>query len=87
MASQHHNELNNRFYLVYSEHSGEIIIDIFTFHRTGRMVHICFIKLSIIVSDNGLSPGRHLAIIWTNAGMLLIWTLGTNFTEILSKTQ
>ena len=29
--------------------------------------------LTIIRSDNGLSPSRHQAIIWTNAGILLIW--------------
>ena len=40
-------------------------------------------KLSIIGSDNGLSPGRRQAIIWTNAGILLIEPLGTNFSEIL----
>ena len=34
-----------------------------------------FCKLTIIGSDNGLSPRRHQAIIWTNAGILLIWTL------------
>ena len=42
-------------------------------------------KLNIIGPDNGLSPGQHQAIIWNNAGVLLIWTLGTNFNEILSK--
>ena len=26
--------------------------------------------------------GRRQAIIWTNAGILLIWPLGTNFSEI-----
>ena len=41
--------------------------------------------LPIIGSDNGLSPGRHQAIIWTNAGILLIGPLGTNFSEILIK--
>ena len=30
-----------------------------------------------------MSPDRRQAIIWTNAGILLIWTLGTNFSEIL----
>ena len=35
-------------------------------------------KITIIGSDNGLSPGRRQAIIWTSAGMLL----GTNFSEI-----
>ena len=49
------------------------------------MTHICVIKLTIIGSDNGLSPGRRQAIIWTNAGILLIQTLGTNFSEILGK--
>ena len=49
----------------------------------GRVMHICVSKLSIIGSDNGLSPGRRQAIIWTNAGILLIWTLGTNFNEML----
>ena len=48
----------------------------------GRVTHICFGKLTIIGSDNGLSPGRRQAIIWTNAGILLIRTLGTNFSEI-----
>ena len=46
------------------------------------MTHICVGKLTIIGSDNGLSPGRRQAIIWTNAGILLIWPLGTNFNEI-----
>ena len=35
---------------------------------------ICIGKLSIIGSDNGMSPGRRQAIIWTNAGILLIET-------------
>ena len=39
--------------------------------------------LTIIVSDNGLSPYRRQAIIWTNAGILLIGPLGTNVGEIL----
>ena len=47
------------------------------------MTHICVIKLTIIGSDNSLSPGRRQAIIWTNAGLLLIGPLGTNFSEIL----
>ena len=36
-----------------------------------------------IGSDNGLSPLRCQTIIWTNAGLLSIGTLGTNFSEIL----
>ena len=49
------------------------------------MTHICVSKLIIIGSDNGLSPGRRQAIIWTNAGILLNRTLGTNFSKILGE--
>ena len=49
----------------------------------GRVTHICVCNLTIIGSDNGLSPGRRQAIIWTNAGILLIRPLRTNFSEIL----
>ena len=48
----------------------------------GRVTHICVSELTIIGSDNGLSPGRHRAIIWTNAGILLIGPYGTNFIQI-----
>ena len=51
----------------------------------GRRTHICLSKLTIIGSDNGLSPGRHQAIIWTNAWIILIRALGTNFSEILGE--
>ena len=51
-----------------------------------RVTHTCVSKLIIIGSDNGLSPGRRKAIIWTNAGIVLIGSLGTNFSEILIKT-
>ena len=51
----------------------------------GRVTHICVGDLTIIGSDNGLSPGRHQAIIWTSAELLLNGTLGTNLTEILIK--
>ena len=49
----------------------------------GRAMHICVSKLTIIASDNGLSPGRRQTIIWNNAGILSIGFLGTNFSEIL----
>ena len=48
----------------------------------GRATHICVGDKTIIGSDNGLSPGRRQAIICTNGGVLLIGTLGTNFSEI-----
>ena len=44
--------------------------------------YICVSKLTIMDSYNGLSPARRQAIIWTNAGILLIGPLGTNFNEI-----
>ena len=55
----------------------------FSLTHWGRVTHICVSKLTIIGSDNGLSPGRRQAIIWTNAGILLIGPLGANFSEIL----
>ena len=58
-------------------------MDIAEFNSLRPSDHICVSKQTIIGSDNGLSPGRRQAIIWTNAGILLIGTLGTNFSEIL----
>ena len=49
----------------------------------GRVMHICVSRLTIIGSDNGLSPDRRQAIIWTNAGISLIGPLGTKFNEML----
>ena len=51
------------------------------------MTHICVGKLNNIGSDNGLSPGRRQAIIWTNARILSIRPLATNFNEILIGIQ
>ena len=53
----------------------------------GWVTHICVSKLTIIGSDNGLSPGWRQAIIWTNDAILLIGALGTNFSEILIEIQ
>ena len=43
-----------------------------TLTHWGRATHICIGNLTIIGSDNGLSPVRRQAIIWTKAGILLI---------------
>ena len=51
----------------------------------GRVMYICVHNLAIIGSDNGLSPGQCQAIIGSNAAILLIRTLGTNFNEIISE--
>ena len=53
----------------------------------GRVTHICVSNLTITGSDNGLSPGRRKAIIWTNAGILLIGPSETNFSEILIEIR
>ena len=53
----------------------------------GRVTHICVSKSTIIGSDNGLSPDRRQAIIWPNTGILLIRTLGTNFSDFLSEIR
>ena len=50
----------------------------------GRVMHTCVCKLAIIGSYYGLSPGRRQCIMWTNAGILLIWT---NLNEILSEIR
>ena len=49
----------------------------------GRVTHLCVSKLAIIGSVNGLSPHRRQAIIWTNAGILLIGPLETKFSRLL----
>ena len=73
-------------------YSWQILFYIFTNQSTtvclthwARVTHICVSKLTIIGSDNGLSPGQCQAIIWTNAAMLLIRTWGTNFSEIVTE--
>ena len=53
----------------------------------GRVTHLCVGNRTTIGPDNGLSPGRRQAIIWTNAGILLIGPWGTNFSEILIGIQ
>ena len=77
-----------------NSHSGEHTVPIsliltdemfnmkFSFNSLSGVTHICVSELAIIVSDNGLSPSRRQAIIWTNAGILLIGPLGTNFSDI-----
>ena len=76
--------LNNRWNKV------AILVHIQGAPRDNRM--LCYIvciaehcQLIVIGSDNDLSPGRRQAIILTNAGILLIGTLGTNFNEIVMK--
>ena len=50
----------------------------------GQVMHT-YMPIDHCVSDNGVLPGQRQAIIRTNARILLIGPLGTNFSEILSK--
>ena len=47
----------------------------------------CVSKWISIDSGNGLSPAQCQAITWTNAALLSIWPLGTNFSVIRIKIQ
>ena len=60
-------------------------INEFVLTHWGQVTNISVSEITIIGSDNGLSPGRHQAIIWTNAEILLIGPLETNVSEILSE--
>ena len=53
------------------------------FMPAGEKAPVNISKPAIIGSDNGLLPGRRRSIIWTDAGILLIGPIGTNFSEIL----
>ena len=61
----------------------EIIQIVLHEYVVNSLRHLCDSKLTIIGPDNGLSPGRRQAIIWTKDEILLIGPLGTNFSEIL----
>ena len=52
------------------------------FTHLGRVTHRCVINLTFIGPGNGSSPGRRPAINWASAGILLTWSLRTNFFEV-----
>ena len=62
-------------------------LGLYSLTHWGRVTHICVGKLIIIGSDNGLSPDRRQAIIWTNAELLPIGPLRKYFSENLIKMQ
>ena len=74
--------LNNKICLCEKGHW-----DIFISIHWRRVTHICVGKLTIVGSDNGLSPAGRQAIIRTNGGISLIGPLGTNFSDILIGVQ
>ena len=75
--------LSHRFKSIFKISAGAILLIKINLTHWGRVMHICVSKLTIIGSHNGLSPGRRQATIWTNAEILWIEPLGTNFSEIL----
>ena len=76
---------NNRHFIGRSWGQDMGVSDVLT--HWGRVTHICVGKLTIIGSDNGLSPGRRQAIFRTNDEILLIRPRGTNFSEISIGNQ
>ena len=48
-------------------------------------MHKCIGNLTTIGSDKSLAPDWRQAIIWANAGILLIGPIETNFSEISLK--
>ena len=52
-----------------------------------RLVLFSYVAVGFIFNSPPPPPIRHQAIIWTNAGLLSIGALGTNFSEILIKKQ
>ena len=51
---------------------------VFMFNSLRLVMHLCISKLTIIASDNGLSPDRRQDIYWTNAKVI-----GTKISETL----
>ena len=68
---------------------GELFVNlcVSTLIDWGRVTHTCVGNLAIVGSDNCLSPGWRHAIIWTDAGILLIGPPETDFNEILIKNR
>ena len=80
---QKHYKSNSRFgvkavHCSFMKNTSEIFLT-----RWGWVMYIWVSKLHTIVSCNGLSPGWSQAIIWTNAGILLIEPIETKFSETL----
>ena len=76
-------QMYSEMYLSYEHRCHSFLKSITCLTHWDWVTHLCFNKLIIIDSDNGLSPGWRQAIIWTNDKILLIRPLGTNFHDIL----
>ena len=53
----------------------------------GWVSHIWVSKITIIGSDDGLSPGQRHVIIWSNAGIFVNWTLGNKLQWNFHRNQ
>ena len=73
-----------RMYVIWWTGCGGSII--LSLNHKGRVRLYASVNQGNIGSDYGLSPVRRQAIIWNNGGLLLIGSLGTNFSEIQNKT-
>ena len=76
------------FKFLWLSDSHVILFLIFSFQALthwGQKTLICVGNQTIVVSSNGLAPGRHQAIIWTNAGPLWSGPLGTNSVKFQLK--
>ena len=63
-------------YIIWLDNLELITTFYLCFNSLRPSAHICIGKLTIIGSDNDLSPGWHQAIIWTNAGISIVnWNL------------
>ena len=61
--------ISSRFFYHVYMYTQEFACDFFVpLTHWGRVTYICVSKLTIIGSDNDVSPDRRQAIIWTNAG-------------------
>ena len=82
-------QIYNRIYMILVLDNHELqrrgIRDEHLLTHWGRVTHICVSKRTIIGSDNGLSPDRRQANIWTNAGILLIVPMGNKFQWNLNR--
>ena len=85
---------NHFMHLKYKSYDGRCgalyLLHRYTLTHWVRVTHICFSKLTIISSDNGLSPGRlaawwHQTITETNNVLLPIGPLETNFSKFHCK--
>ena len=70
-CKRHLNNTTDNISITYAAFENAITL-LFMLTHWDRVTHICVDTLTIIGSYNRYSPGRRQAIVWTNAGRLLI---------------